>query len=74
MNSTSSERYLGDILTSDSKINGNIEDRYSKGIGHANQILSILKEISFGQYYFEQALLFRNAKLINGMLCSIESV
>ena len=74
MKSTSSERYLGDIITSDTKINNNILDRYNKGIGYANQILSILKEISFGQYYFEQALQLRNAKLINGMLCSIESV
>ena len=74
MKTTSSERYLGDIISSDSKINRNISDRYNKGIGYANQILSTLKEISFGQYHFEQALQFRNAKLINGMLCSIESV
>ena len=46
----------------------------NKGIGYANQICSILKEISFGQYHFEQALQLRNAKLINGMLCSIETV
>ena len=74
MKTTSSERYLGDIISSDSKINNNITDRFNKGIGYANQILSTLKEISFGQYYFEQALQFRNAKLINGVLCSIESV
>ena len=65
---------MGGILTSDTKIDSNITDRYNKGIGCANQILSILKEISFGQYYFEEALQFRNAKLINGMLCSIESI
>ena len=74
MKTTSSEKYLGDIISSDAKINKNITDRYNKGIGYANQILSILKEISFGQYHFEQALQLRNAKLINGMLCSIETV
>ena len=74
MKTTSSERYLGDIITSDAKITNNITDRYNKGIGYANQICSILKEISFGQYHFEQALQLRNAKLINGMLCSIETV
>ena len=74
MKKTSSERYLGDIITSDAKINDNISDRYNKGIGYSNQILSILKEISFGQFHFEQALQLRNAKLINGMLCSIETV
>ena len=74
MKTTASERYLGDIITSDAKITNNITDRYNKGIGYANQILSILKEISFGQFHFEQALQLRNAKLINGMLCSIETV
>ena len=74
MKTTSSERYLGDIITSDAKINKNITDRYNKGIGYCNQILSMLKEISFGQYHFEQALQLRNAKLINGMLCSIETM
>ena len=74
MKTTASERYLGDIITSDAKINDNISDRYNKGIGYANQILCILKEISFGKYHFEQALQLRNAKLINGMLCSIETV
>ena len=71
---TSSERYLGDILSSDGKIDNNITDRYNKGFGYVNQILAILKEISFGPYYYEQALQLRNAKLINGMLCSIESM
>ena len=68
------ERYLGDILSSDGKNDKNIEDRCKKGIGYVNQILSILKEICFGPYYFEQALQLRNAKFINGILCSIESM
>ena len=50
----------------------NIIDICNKGIGYVNHILSILKEISFGQFHFEQALQFRHAKLINGMLYSIE--
>ena len=74
LHKATSERYLGDIISSDGKNDRNILDRYNKGIGHANQILGILKEISFGKYYFEQALQLRNAKLINGMLCSIESM
>ena len=74
MRSSSKERYLGDILTSDAKVDENIKDRYNKGIGYINQIVGILKEISFGKHYFEQALLFRTAKFINGILCSIESI
>ena len=56
------------------KNDSNIHDRYSKGIGYVNQILGILHEISFGQFYFEQALQLRNAKLVNGILCSIEAM
>ena len=49
-------------------------ERYNKGISYTNQILSILKEISFGHYNFNQAMLLRNAILINCKLCSIELV
>ena len=74
LKSSSSQRYLGDVLSTNSKIDENISDRFNKGIGYVNQILGILHEISFGKYYFEQALQLRNAKLINGMLCSIEAI
>ena len=39
------DKYLGDILTSDCKINSNIEERVNKGMGIANQIITLLKEI-----------------------------
>ena len=68
------ERYLGDIFTSNCKIDENISDRQNKDLGCCNEILVILKEITFGRHYFEIALTLRNAKLINGMLCSIESL
>ena len=74
MKRTNQEKYLGEILTSDAKIHKNIQERYNKGIGIGNQIISMLKEVSFGVYYFEMAMLFRNSMLINGILCSIESV
>ena len=53
------EKYLGDIISSDCKINENIEERYNKGIGISNKIIGLLKEISFGHFYFEMAVLFR---------------
>jgi hypothetical protein len=46
--------------------------RYNKGIGISNQIISLLKEIFFGQHYFEMAVLFRPSILINGILCNSE--
>ena len=72
MLSSCKEKYLGDILTTDGRIDANIEERYNKGIGIVNQILSILKEISFGQYYFEMAVQFRQSMLLNGILCNSE--
>ena len=50
MKSVEQEKYLGDILSNDGKINKNIQARQNKGTGYVNQILSILKEISFGFY------------------------
>ena len=57
MLSSNREKYLGVILTSDCKINSNIEERVNKGMGIVNQIISFLKEISFGEYYFEMQCL-----------------
>ena len=74
MKSVEKERYLGDILSNDGKINFNIQARQNKGIGYVNQIVSMLKEISFGFYYFSMAMLFRTTILINGMLCSSEAL
>ena len=72
MKSVDRETYLGDILSSSWKINENIEERYNKGIGKINDIMSMLNEVSFGQYYFETALMFRESMLINSMLCNVE--
>ena len=74
MKSSSKEKYLGNLLTNDGKITENITERYNKGLGTVNQILSMLKELHFGKYYFEMALLFRNSILLNGMLFSIEAL
>ena len=72
MKTSSSEKYLGDILSNDGKIDLNVQARYGKGIGVVNTIFSLLQEISFGKYYFEMALLFRSSMLINSILCSSE--
>ena len=44
-------------MASDAKIDSNDLERYNQGIGIANQIFSILKEIFFVFYYFETGLL-----------------
>ena len=60
------EKYLGNLLTSNGKINENILTRCNKSIGLINEIMSTLNEVSFGYHYFEIGILFRNSKLING--------
>ena len=72
MKTTSSEKYLSDIISGNGKIDENIEARVGKGIGSTNSIISLVEEISFGEHYFEMALLLRNSMLINSMLCSSE--
>ena len=68
------EKYLGDILSNDGKININIQERQNKGTGYVNQIVSMLREVSFGYHFFNMAMLFRTTMLINGMLCSSEAL
>ena len=74
MNKVDKEKYLGDILTNDGKINENVDNRKAKGLAAANQTLSMLQEISFGHSYFEMAMLFRTSIMINSMLCSSEAL
>ena len=69
-----SEKYLGQVLSSNGKLENNITERYNKGLGIVNKILCILKEVSFGCHYFQIAMLFRNSKLVNGILYSIETL
>ena len=66
------ERYLGDILTTDGRIDQNIIERYNKGVGKVNEIMGVLQEVSFGPHYFLMAILFRNSILISSMLCNAE--
>ena len=74
MKTTTKEKYLGDILTSTAKIDENISERFKKGKGIINEITGILREVSFGYHYFEIGILFRNSKLVNGIMCSIEAL
>ena len=50
MQTTSKEKYLGDTLISTAKIHENINERFKKGIGIINEIMTILKEVSFGYH------------------------
>ena len=47
---------------------------HDKGMGIVNSILSILKEISFGRYYFNIGMMLRTSMLVNGILFSTEAL
>ena len=74
MKITDKEKYLGDLLSSSGKMDDNIQMRHDKGMGIINSIMSILKEISFGEDYFEIAMMLRVSKLVNGILFNLESL
>ena len=48
--------------------------RHDKGIGICNQILSLLKEVSFGVFHFEMGLLFWTTQLLNAILFNTEAL
>ena len=48
----------------------NIQMRHDKGMG----IMSILKEIYFGENYFEIGMMLRVSMLVNGILFNLESL
>ena len=74
MLSSSQEKYLGDVITSDAKIDANVKMRHDKGMGIINQIMSILKEVSIGMHHFDIGMLLRTTMLINGILFNTEAL
>ena len=72
MKTTSSEKYLGDIINNTGKLNENIKARVNKAAGTVNTIISLINEISFGHNTIQMALLFRNSMLVNSVLSSSE--
>ena len=73
MDESDSEKYIGDILSTNGSNTKNIEARTDKGHGIVNQIMSILNEIAFGKYHFEISVILRNSLLISGMLTNAEA-
>ena len=67
-----SERYLGQIISSDSKNKRNILKLKNKGIGIQNKIINMLHTMSGGIFYFQIALIYRCAYLLSSILTSSE--
>ena len=68
----SSEKYLGQVISSDSKNTRNIEKIRNKGIGIQNRVIQMLEAMPGGQFHFEIAIILRNSHIISSMLSSSE--
>ena len=73
METTDSEKYLGDIISNDGTNTKNIKNRQNKGQGASTQVILILENIYFGKYYFQAAVALRNSLLISTMLFNSET-
>ena len=67
-----SEKYLRQIISSDSYNTLNIAKLRNKGIGIQNKIIQMLHKMPVGRYHFEIAIILRNAYLISSMLSNSE--
>ena len=72
MDNSENEKYVGDIIFNDGKIEKNIAERRAKGFIIAGDIISILDEVPLGVHRVEAGLLMRNAMLLNGILTNSE--
>ena len=70
---TKSLKYLGDIVNSEGNINDTINARSTKAIGLRSQFSSLISSIALGNYYFEIAMIFRDAMYLNSILVNSET-
>ena len=73
MELSTTEKYIGDVISDDGSNNENIKKRTSQGVGTIAQIFSILKEISLRYRYVEIGLILRDSNLLSKLLLSCES-
>ena len=73
LKSVDDQKYLGDLLTSSGTNKLNIAARKTKGLGIISQIKTILNEGYLGRFYFEAALMLREALFLNSCLLNSEA-
>ena len=62
------ETYLGDIICAKGSNQKNIEKRVNLGIGVVGEIISMLRQISLGHFYYEIDLILRDSSLVSKMI------
>ena len=64
--------YLGDIPSETASFEETIKARAAKAIGISTQIMSILKGISLGHFYFQIAVTLQESLFLNGILTNVK--
>ena len=72
MEEVNTEKYLGDIISSDGKNLKNFINRRNKGTCVVNQIMTKLEEVCFGHYYFQVAVIWSTYQ-ISSLLTNAEA-
>ena len=67
------DKYVGDIITNDSKHTKNVMTRRSKGMGVIGEIICILDGLTLGSHYFSTAMMMRQSMLVQVLLSNSET-
>ena len=70
---TSHDKYLGDILQDNGKNTINIEERVKRGFGAVTQICQLLDDLCLGSFHFECAKVFRDSLLLSTLLSNSDA-
>ena len=73
MSKKQDDKYVGDIISEDGKINKTVKARAMKGMGIISTIMNILKEVNLGNFHFETGLLLRESIFLSSMLLNSET-
>ena len=72
MKKSSSEKYLGDIISEKGTLDETIKDRKLRGYSYLAEIRALLSDMPFGHRRIEIGLMLRDAMFSNGILCNSE--
>ena len=67
------EKHLGDVISADGTNTKNVVSRQNKSYGINKQIGSMLREVCYGPYFFEVAMIYRESLLLSSILTNSEA-
>ena len=68
-----SDKYLGDVISSDGKNALNIQERKRRGLVAVNQIGQMLDDLCLGKFHFEAGNILRNSLLLSTLISNSEA-